>query len=369
MPRRGPPTVVAVAAAAAAVLAACSSAVPPHPAATASGGTHGSGTPVPTASAPGGSGPPAPGGSGPPATGTSPASTPGGTTSSSGAGGVPAFSHVFVVVMENLSYDAAMATPGFASLAHRYAAATAYYAASHPSLPNYLALAAGSTFGIASDCLSCFVTGDNLGAELGRAGISWNAYFEGVSASCYLGTSYGVYAAKHNPFRYFTDVRSSQALCSHLVPLAQLGPALAGPASGVPRFVWVTPNVCNDGHSCPASQAAAWLDGLVAEVTASQAWRQDGVLFVTWDEGAGGDSRQATPRGSVLPTGGGGHVLTLVVAPGVPPGTVVTTPLSHYALLATVEDALGVPLLGQAAAWSRRTLAGFFAAPPTGSPL
>ncbi len=272
--------------------------------------------------------------------------------------------------MENLSYRAAMATPGFASLAHRYAWASASYAASHPSLPNYLALTAGSTFGITSDCLTCYVTADNLGAQLSRAGITWDAYFESVSTPCYLGTSYGVYAAKHNPFRYFSDVRASPELCAHLLPFAQLGPELAGPAAGVPRFVWVTPNVCDDGHSCPSALAAAWLDRFVAQVTASQAWRQGGVLFVTWDEGSGGDTRQATPQGTIAPTGGGGHVLTLVVAPSVPPGTVVATPLSHDALLATVERAFGLRLLGDAAAWSDRTFAGFFehsATSPTSS--
>ncbi len=270
--------------------------------------------------------------------------------------------------MENLPYSAAMATPGFASLAHRYAWASASYAAAHPSLPNYLALVAGSTFGTTSDCLSCFVTADNLGAQLSRAGITWGAYFEGVSSSCYLGTSYGVYAAKHNPFRYFADVRTSPSLCAHLLPFSQLGPELAGPASGVPRFVWVTPNVCHDGHSCPAAEAAAWLDTFVAEVTASQAWRQGGVLFVTWDEGSFGDARQATPQGTVVPSGGGGHVLTLVVSPSVPPGRVVATPLSHDALLATIERAFGLPLLGGAKAWSGRTFAAFWTGTDATSP-
>lgn len=298
----------------------------------------------------------------PPATGPSPpTNTLPPPTSPASAGGVPVFSHVFEVVMENLSYSSAMATPGFAALAHRYAWAASSYAAAHPSLPNYLALTAGSTFGTTSDCLSCFVSADNLGAQLSRAGISWGAYLQSVSGPCYLGTSYGVYAAKHNPFRYFTDIRSSPSLCSHLVPFTQLAPELAGPPSSVPRFVWVTPNVCDDGHSCPPSEAAAWLEQFVSQLTASPAWRQGGALFVTWDEGAFGDTRRATPQGTVSPTGGGGHVLTLVIAPSVPPGTVISTPLSSYALLATVERSLGLPLLGQAAAWSHQTFAAFFA--------
>lgn len=262
--------------------------------------------------------------------------------------------------MENLGYSQAMATTGFASLARRYASASDYFAASHPSLPNYLALAAGSTFGTTSDCLTCFVNADNLGAQLSEAHISWGAYLQSVAGPCYLGTSYGVYAAKHNPFRYFTDIRSNASWCSHLLPLHQLTGELAGPAAAVPRFVWVSPNVCNDGHSCPVATAATWLDGFVGEVTRSSAWQHGGALFVTWDEGSGGDTRQATPAGSVLPSGGGGHVLTLVIAPGIKPGLVVSTPLAHYALLATIEQSFGLALLGHARAWAAETLAPFF---------
>ena len=258
--------------------------------------------------------------------------------------------------MENLSYDAALATPGFATLAHRYAYLSDYYAASHPSLPNYLALTGGSTFGVTSDCLTCFVTADNLAAQLATARISWGAYFQSVSTPCYLGTSYGVYAAKHNPFRYYRDVRSSRSLCSHLLPLPRLYGELSRSASAVPRFTWVSPNVCDDGHSCSLQVASSFLSGFIAKVTASAAWRQGGVLFVTWDEGSFGDARQITPTGRIEASGGGGHVLTLVVTPGLRGGVRLTAPLNHYGLLATIEQGFGLPLLKNAAPWKGHTL-------------
>lgn len=266
------------------------------------------------------------------------------------------FGHIVVVVMENESYQAALADPSIAALAHRYAYDTRSYGAAHPSLPNYLALTAGSTFGITSDCLGCFVSSDNLGAQLSRHGVSWDAFFEDVSSPCYLGTSYGLYAAKHNPFRYFRDVRASRALCSHLLPYPRLRAVLGRPAAEVPRFVWVTPNVCDDGHSCPESVAGRWLAGFVREVTASRAWRDRGLLLVTWDEGSFGDTSSITPAGRLLPTGGGGHLLTLVISPLVRAHSVLRQPLDHYGLLATVEENFGLPLLGAARAWSAHTL-------------
>jgi phosphatidylinositol-3-phosphatase len=252
--------------------------------------------------------------------------------------------------MENLSEPGALATPSIASLSRQYAISTAYYAVSHPSLPNYLALVSGSTWGTSSDCTDCYVEGANLASQLKSAGISWGAYFEGMPGPCFTGPeSGGTYAKKHDPFVYFDDVRADTELCSHVQPFSSLTPLLSQDASAVPRLVWVTPDLCNDGHDCPASVAGQWLSRFVSEVTASAAWRQGGVLFVTWDEGTD-DSGVDPSTGAVTSSGGGGHVLTIVVAPGVPRGTEVSGAFDHYSLLRTVEDALGLPLLGEAGA-------------------
>ena len=65
------------------------------------------------------------------------------------------------------------AAPYINSLAASYGLATNYYAASHPSLPNYLALTAGSTFGITSDCTTCFVNATNIADQIEASGRSW----------------------------------------------------------------------------------------------------------------------------------------------------------------------------------------------------
>jgi phosphatidylinositol-3-phosphatase len=279
---------------------------------------------------------------------TAPAPT---TTALSGRDGVPSFSHVFVVVMENLGYDEALQTAGIAALASRYASATSWYAVAHPSLPNYLALTSGGTWGVTSDCVECFVDRPNLGEQLSDAGIGWGAYMEGIPSPCFLEDYGGVgYAAKHDPFRYYVDIRDSPSLCAHIEPLGGLAGLLAGAARSVPRLVWVTPDLCHDGHDCPPSQAAAWLDRFVDEVVSSRAWREEGVLFVTWDEGNGGDDATLGEGGRVVGCCGGGHLLTLVIARGVPAGERVGVPYDDYSLLATVEDSFRLPLLGAASA-------------------
>ncbi len=284
-----------------------------------------------------------------------PASSAAAPSSTAGRDGIPAFSHVFIIVMENLGYGPAVALPYVAALAARYALATAYDSVAHPSLPNYLALTSGETW-VSSDCFFCYQSAPNIGAQLSAAGIPWGAYMQGLPADCSLGpfdlaTNY---AGKHDPFRYYEDVRGSAALCAHLQPLRVLESLLppatgsaagAAPAAQVPRFVWITPNLCNDGHNCAPSTADAWLQSFVPRILRSPAWQQGGVLFLTWDEGNGGDT--STCCG--LPAGtGGGHIVTLVMAPGLPAGLRVSVPYDHYSLLATMEDGLGLPLLGHA---------------------
>jgi len=250
---------------------------------------------------------------------------------------IPAFAHVFVVVMENRSYQSVMGYPPIARLAARGGVATNYDAVSHPSLPNYLALSGGSTFGVTSDCVTCYIQAPNLFSQLAGAHISYDAYFEGAPVPCFLATYGGNdYASKHNPFRYYDNVRSSPSICSHLRPYGDFAPTLARPAAKVPSFLWVTPDLCHDGHDCSTAVAATWLTGFVNRVTSSAAYRDKGLLIITWDEGYGS-------------TGGGGQVATIVLSSLTKPGTRVATHFTHYSLLATVEDNFALTRLGHAA--------------------
>jgi phospholipase C len=285
-------------------------------------------------------------------------------SSGGGVEGVPSLAHVFVVVMENLGAQHALAVPTIAQLAHQYQSTTHWYAVSHPSLPNYLALVSGSTFGVDSDCTSCVQRGPNLGSQLSRAGVSWSAYFEGMPSPCFLGPQSpdGSYAQKHDPFAYFDDIRASLTLCGHLQPLSALTPLLEGPAAGVPRFVWVTPSMCHSGHDCAPAVAGSWLTGFVSQITASRAYENGGMLVVTWDEGD--TDAGMNPADGAVTSDGGGEVLTLVMIPGSPSGRALAGPYDHYSLLRTVEDGLGLPHLGQAAAPGVQPLGAFFTAGP-----
>jgi hypothetical protein len=233
----------------------------------------------------------------------------------------PALPHIFVIVMENRSYSQAIGGKYVAKLAADYAIATDYHGVSHPSLPNYLALTSGSTWGIADDGFHSLPAG-GLGAQLTNAGIEWRAYMDGMSNGCFH--SPYPYALKHNPFAYYGGACPSQ-----VVPLTQFAADLSGTT---PQFSWITPNLCNDGHDCSTKVADTWLSQTVPAILSSNAWQDGGMLAITWDEGE--DSTNS--------------VLTLIIRPN-PLNHTSAKPYDHYSLLATIEDMLGVARLGQAA--------------------
>jgi hypothetical protein len=231
--------------------------------------------------------------------------------------------HVFLIVMENHSAAEALTGKFTGSLAARYAFLNNYHAIAHPSVPNYLALTSGSTWGVTDDSYHVLPKQD-LGTQLTLAGVTWRAYMEGLGSGGCLNSPLP-YDPGHNPFAFYGG-----GCPPNVVPLT----ALAGDlARNTPRFSWITPDRCHDTHDCPVATGDDWLKETVGDITKSSAWKSSGVLFITWDEDDGSASNQ---------------VLTLVVAPGSTHG-VSNRAYDHYSMLATIERLLGVAPLGEAA--------------------
>ncbi|HEX5416697.1 MAG TPA: alkaline phosphatase family protein [Chloroflexota bacterium] len=257
------------------------------------------------------------------------------------------FTHAFIVVEENHEYDQIIGSPDapyINKLASQYGLATNYYAVTHPSLPNYLALISGSTQGITNDCPDCSVNAPNLVDELARRGISWKAYLESMPRPCYNYGNAGspldamsgdFYVRRHDPFLYFQDISSNPSRCDRVVPFEQLATDLHNNA--VPDFVWITPNLANDMHNGSVKAGDDWLAAQVPAILRSAAWRDNGVLFITWDEG--------TTNAGCCGVSGGGRVPLLVITPNQGPRR-SSTPYTHYSLLRTLEESWGLALLG-----------------------
>jgi hypothetical protein len=239
----------------------------------------------------------------------------------------------------------------------------------------------------------------NIGDQLAAKKLTWKAYAEDMgndpnreTAACghpALNTSDETqkaeagdgYATRHNPFVYFHSTIDEVKYCDkHVVALGSptgVMPAaalrgetgLATDLSSVtktPRLSFITPNLCNDGHDFPctnqpsgASALAdidAFLETWVPKITASQAYRENGLLEIVFDEAANSETEACCGEepgpGSPLPgiTGpGGGRVGALLLSPFIRGGTVSTTPYNHYSSLASWETLLGLPRLADAA--------------------
>ncbi len=258
---------------------------------------------------------------------------------------------VFLIVLENHNWADFADNRSAPYLNHvllpQASRATQYYnpPGLHPSLPNYLWLEAGSNCGVLDDnppVDNHQPTTAHLVTLLAHAGISWRAYEENIDGrTCPLTAAYP-YAPKHNPFVYFDDVTGgnnprSPTCIAHVRPYTDLGPALSHDT--VAHYNMITPNLCNDGHdTCaplhdPIRQTDAWLAHAVPPILRAAAYRQGGVLFITWDEGEGGAD---------------GPIGLLVLSPRAKGhGYTSTVHYTHSSLLRTVQEIFGVrPLLG-----------------------
>jgi hypothetical protein len=209
------------------------------------------------------------------------------------------------------------------------------------------------------------------------------------------------YATRHNPFMYFHSIIDNTTECdTNVVPLGSLTVGtpstfnrtqLPDTFSGhlvsdlskietTPRFGFVTPNLCDDGHdaTCAGTNAEGgktgglvgadlWLKHWMPLILASQAYKTGQMLVVvTFDEGNVLDSTAccneqpgpdwAFPGFSPLLAGifpvpttpgadpGGGRIgAVLLNSKFIQPGSVDTTGnYNHYSALRSYEDLLGL---------------------------
>ena len=317
--------------------------------------------------------------------------------------------HVVVIMLENHSQSSVLGdanAPFINSLASQYAVAGNYYGVTHPSQPNYVAAISGSNWGVNDDQPTNTYDHQNLVDELEAHHLSWAAYMESLPSAGFTGTqspaTASLYVNKHDPFVLFDDIRTSPARLARIKPYSDFA---ADMRHGMPNFVWITPNQCHDMHGgvfvpvaadgsdgtpCPfgstkddANDAAlkqkadAFVQGAMAAITASPAWRHDRVaVFVItdendftgntatdgWETAAGCCDSPNLGKGTPFLTSGGafdgnvwgggvygGGLIPAVVIlnrGGRPAGYTSTVAYNHYSLLATIEDNFGLAHLG-----------------------
>jgi phospholipase C len=300
--------------------------------------------------------------------------------------------HVFVINLENQGFDAAWGADSDApylseTLRSKGVLLSKYYAIAHHSAPNYIAQISGQASNpmTRNDCATyvpfvpagtaplgqvkgtgCIYPASvpTVAGQLSAAGKTWKGYMEGMKTPCRHPETGAEdlnqdaapddeYATRHNPFVYFAAITSSPDCQKSVVDFTELAGDLKSAAT-TPNLSYISPNLCNDGHDSPCADgregglvsADVWLQKQIPAILDSPAYKQDGMLVITFDE-ADGASRG--PRG--VPGGtAGGRVGALVLSPFARGGTTSDKTYSHYSLLATIEDIFSLPRLAYAGA-------------------
>jgi acid phosphatase len=232
---------------------------------------------------------------------------------------------VLTIIEENHSLDQMKSNMPYAfSLAQKYGYANNYTAIRHPSLPNYIAIAGGSTMGVGDDRLPSVhpLKGQSVFGQALANKKTAKLYAESMASNCVVNADSGNYRTKHNPWAYFIDERT---LCRQYdVPFSRFaGDVTAG---NLPNVGMVIPNMCNDAHNCSLGVADNWLKSLMAKIFAGPDWnsgRLAVVLTADEDDNASGN-----------------RVLTVVMHPELR-SKVVSTGLTHYSLSRLYSEVAG----------------------------
>jgi hypothetical protein len=263
------------------------------------------------------------------------------------AAGIDSSSAVFIILMENHNWSSikgSASAPYINNTLLPIASYTDQYynpAGIHPSEPNYLWLEAGTNFGITNDNLPSSnhqSTTSHFVTLLKNAGISWKTYQENITGTtCPTANSYP-YAPKHNPFVFFDDVVNAGCTTT-MRPFTELAGDLTNHTTA--HYNFITPNLINDMHDSaaplnnPVQQGDTWLSQNLPMILQSDAYKNNGVILITWDEGVSGDGPIGMIVLSPQARGGGYHN---------------TIPYTHSSTLRTLQKIFGVrPFLGGAA--------------------
>lgn len=236
--------------------------------------------------------------------------------------------HVVIIVFENTSSAAAKNQPYFKSLMSRGAFLSQYYAITHPSQPNYLALVGASTFKVTDDA-NYDINAKHIGNLLETKGYTWKSYAEAYPGDCYLGAIKDTYYRKHEPFMSFINVSTDPKECKNILPGKQFFADLA--ANQLPTYSLYVPDINNDGHDKGVAFSDKWLSNTFGAIFNDPKVMKDTLFILTFDEDDWSDNNK---------------VYTVFLGAAVKEGANSSSKYNHYSTVRTIEDIFGLESLG-----------------------
>jgi phospholipase C len=233
--------------------------------------------------------------------------------------------HIVIIVDENKPFAVLVNNPSapyINQIIHQGSYASNYTAVSKNP---YIALTSGSTTHIPNSCnpklAKCQTLVANITDEIEASGRTWDMYAESMPTPCDF-KSTKKYTFRHNPFLYYPSISSNVSQCKNqIVSLADLWTDIA--SKTLPNYAFISPNLCDDMHSCSINTGDKWLKQNVPKILSSYAFtKQRSLLIITWDEGNIFSNK----------------VLTIFMGPRAKQGYVSNRSYDHYSVLHTIES-------------------------------
>ncbi|EFQ31499.1 phosphoesterase [Colletotrichum graminicola] len=260
-----------------------------------------------------------------------------------------AFDRFVIIWNENTDYEKALGDPNLAWLAEKGIVLDNNFAVTHPSQPNYFASVCGDYLGMQNDNFNRADRNVSTVFDLlDTRGISWGAYMEDMPYSGFEGMAWvnrqngaNDYVRKHNPPVLFDSVASSEQRLSQIKNISMTQPGRSQfhadlAADALPQWIWITPNMTDDGHDTSVTVAGGWTRRFLEPLLSDARFMRNTLVLVTFDE-----SETYTRQN---------RILGLLLGDAVPSALVNTTDASfynHYSALATVQANWDLPSLGR----------------------
>ncbi|KAI0292822.1 phosphoesterase family-domain-containing protein [Multifurca ochricompacta] len=260
------------------------------------------------------------------------------------------FDRIIQIWLENTDFATASAAPEFKSLASRGILLDSYYGLTHPSEPNYVATVGGDFWGMASDNL--FNIPSNIATIvdlLDTKSISWASYQENMPTDGFTGFSFSsanylspgssrtraFYVRKHNPLIIYDSVATVPSRAARIRNFNDFAADVN--ANAIPQWVFVTPNLVNDGHDTDVKFTSSWLKYWLEPLLANPNFN-DGrtLILLTFDE-----NETQTVNNQIFALLLGGSI------PASLQGTTDSTFYTHYSALSTVQANWALGSLGR----------------------
>jgi acid phosphatase len=253
-----------------------------------------------------------------------------------------AFNRFIQIWLENTDYSAAAGNPDQQFLAKQGITLTNYFAATHPSEPNYCAAAGGDTFGMDNDDFHSIPADVATVVDLLETkGITWAEYQEDIPFPGFQGYNYSNqetfandYVRKHDPLILYKSITNNATRRELIKDFDAFHKDVA--AKTLPQWAFMTPNMTNDAHDTNVTFASSWLRSFLTPLMSNEYFMNNTLILLTFDEN---ESYGIQNKMFSILMGG--------AIPANLKGTKDNTFYNHYSTIASVSQNWGLPSLGR----------------------